>query len=60
MAQRSQKRVRLRADAMAAFLTLRARREGGALARGAKASELVAAHEVIMQQPEWVGATARR
>ena len=54
MAQRSQKRVRLRADAMAAFLTLRARREGGALARGAKASELVAAHEVIMRQPEWV------
>ena len=48
------KRVRLRADATAAFLTLRARREGGALARGAKAAELVAAHEVIMRQPEWV------
>ena len=47
------KRVRLRADAMAAFLTVRARREKGALSRGAKAAELVAAHEVIMQQPEW-------
>ena len=47
------KRVRLRADAMAAFLTVRARRGGGKLSRGAKASELVAAHEVIMQQPEW-------
>ena len=47
------KRVRLRADAMAAYLTARARRDGGALSRGAKATELVAAHEVIMQQPEW-------
>ena len=47
------KRVRLRADAMAAFLTVRARRDGGTLSRGAKAAELVAAHEVIMQQPEW-------
>jgi len=47
------KRVRLRADAMAAFLTLRARRDDGSLARGAQAAELVAAHEVIMQQPEW-------
>ncbi|KOO23681.1 hypothetical protein Ctob_003729 [Chrysochromulina tobinii] len=38
---------------MAAFLTLRARRDDGSLARGAQAAELVAAHEVIMQQPEW-------
>jgi hypothetical protein len=48
------KRVRLRADATAAFLTVRARRDSGALSRGAKAAELVAAHEVIMRQPEWV------
>ena len=39
---------------MAAFLTGRARRDGGALSRGAKAAELVATHEAIMQQPEWV------
>jgi hypothetical protein len=47
------KRVRLRADAMAAYLTARARRDGGALSRGAKASELVVTHEIIMRQPEW-------
>jgi hypothetical protein len=47
------KRIRLRADAAAAFLTLRARRDDGSLARGARAAELVTAHEVLMQQPEW-------
>ena len=48
------KRVRLRADAMAAFLTVRARRDDSTFSRGAKASELVAVHEVMMRQPEWV------
>jgi hypothetical protein len=47
------RRVRIRADAMAAFLTVRARRDNGSLSRGAKAEELVATHETIMRQPEW-------
>jgi len=47
------RRIRIRADAMAAFLAIRARRDDGTLSRGAKAEELVAAHETIMKQPEW-------
>ena len=47
------RRIRIRADAMAAFLAIRARRDDGTLSRGAKADELVAAHETIMKQPEW-------
>ncbi|KAL3929200.1 MAG: hypothetical protein SGPRY_002055 [Prymnesium sp.] len=46
-------RVRLVSDAMAAELTLRARKDDGALAKEARSRALVAVHEVIIAQPEW-------
>ena len=47
-------RVRAVSDALAAVLTIRARKDTGALARDVRASALVAAHEVIMKRPEWI------
>ncbi|KAL3928931.1 MAG: hypothetical protein SGPRY_002180, partial [Prymnesium sp.] len=48
-------RLRLVSDAMAAVLTLRARKESGELAKQeARSRALIAVHEVILAQPEWV------